>query len=187
MVDDSLTEKLVSSSNIYVGKVCNLRRDMVILPNGRIIDREVVDHPGAVAIIPIVNGKIVLIRQFRQAAGKVLCELPAGTLRRGEEADKCAARELEEETGYVAGNLRRLFHCYLAPGYSTEVIHFYLATNLEQVGSKTDQDEFIEVLTVTKEKALRMIKSNEIEDAKTICGVLMLQRLGGKSVFKDFK
>jgi len=183
MVDEPLTEKLVSSSKIYEGQVYNLRKDTVRLPDGRLADREVVEHPGAVAIIPIVGDKIVLIRQFRQAAGKTLHEIPAGTLRRGEEPERCAARELEEETGYVVGNLKKLFHCYLAPGYSTEVIHFYLATNLKQTGRKTDPDEFVEVLTVTEEEALRMILSNEIEDAKTICGILMLER----NFFKEFK
>lgn len=183
MFDKSLTWKLVSSSNIRKGKLYNLRRDILILPNGKIVDREIIDHPGAVAIIPIVDGKLVLIRQFRQAAGKVLYELPAGTLELGEEPDKCAARELEEETGYIAGNLKRCFHCYLAPGYSTEIIHFYLATNLKHVGSKTDPDEFIKVLIVTKKKALQLIATNEIEDAKTICGILMLEY----NNFKEFK
>ena len=172
MSDKSLTEKLVSTLNIYNGGVYNLRKDTVILPNGNIIDRDIVEHPGAVAIIPIVNNKLVLIRQFRQAAGKVLYEIPAGTLRRGEDPEQCALRELEEETGYFAGSFKMLLHCYLAPGYSTEIITFYLATNLKLVGSKNEQDEFIKVFTVTKKKALQMIKKNEIEDAKTICGIL---------------
>lgn len=176
MGDESLIEKLVHSSNIYEGQLFNLRKDTVKLPNGRLTERHVVEHRGAVAIIPIIGDKIVLIRQFRQAAGKILDEIPAGTLEKGEEPDKCAVRELREETGYV-GNLKRLFHCYLAPGYSTEVINFYSATNLKQVEHETDSDEFIEVLTISKIEAVRMIVSNEIEDAKTICGILMIKRL----------
>lgn len=178
MDDESLIENLVHSINIYEGQLFNLRKDTVRLPNGRLADRDVIGHSGAVAIIPVIDDKIVLIRQFRQAAGKILCELPAGTLKKGEAPDKCAARELREETGYLAGNLKKLFHCYLAPGYSTEIIYVYLATNLEHVEREADSDEFIEVLTVTKGKALRMVLSNEIEDAKTICGILTLQQLG---------
>lgn len=178
MGDDALTEKLVSSSNIYEGRIYNLRKDIVKLPNGRLAEREVVDHPGAVAIIPVIGEKIVLVRQFRHAVGKILCEIPTGTLRKGEKPDKCAARELEEETGYLAESMRRLFYCCLAPGYSSEVLQFYLATGLKEARRKTDPDEFIEVFTVSKEDALRMILANEIEDAKTICGILMLQQSG---------
>lgn len=175
MRDELLLEKLIRSSNIYEGQLFNIRKDTTKLPNSKLIDRYVVEHPGAVAIIPIIEDKIVLIRQFREAAGKILCEIPAGTLKKGEEPDECAARELEEETGYKAGNLKRLFHCYLAPGYSTEIIYFYLATNLKKTRSKNEPDEFIEVLPTTKKKILQMIASNEIEDAKTICGTLMLE------------
>lgn len=175
MRDDLLAEVLVHSSNILVGKPFNVRKDTMKLPNGKQIDRNVVEHPGAVAIIPAAGDKITLVRQFRQAAGKILFELPAGTLKKGEEPAECAARELEEETGYKAGNLRRLFQCYLAPGYSTEIIHFYLATNLKKTRSRLEADEFIEVKPTTKKKILQMIASNEIEDAKTICGILMLE------------
>ena len=175
MRDDLLAEELVHSSNILVSKPFNVRKDTMKLPNGKLIDRNVVEHPGAVAIIPTMGDKITLICQFRQTAGKILFELPAGTLKKGEEPAECAARELEEETGYKAGKLRRLFQCYLAPGYSTEIIHFYLATNLKKTRSKPEADEFIKVKLTTKRKILQMIASNEIEDAKTICGILMLE------------
>lgn len=181
MGKDALTEELVSSSNLHVGRIFNLRRDVVKLPNGKLGEREVVEHPGAVAVVPIVEDRIVLVRQFRHAVGKVLCEVPTGTLRRGESPDACAARELEEETGYVAGSLRKLFHCCLAPGYSSEVINVYRATGLRRTRPATDSDEFIEVLTVTREEALRMVLSNEIEDAKTICGILVLKQMEGDS------
>jgi ADP-ribose pyrophosphatase len=181
MGKDALTEELVSSSNLFGGRIFNLRRDVVKLPNGRLIDREVVEHPGAVAIVPIIGDRIILVRQFRHAVGKVLCEIPAGTLKRGESPDVCAARELEEETGYVAGSLRKLFHCCLAPGYSSEVIHVYLATGLKPTKPNTDSDEFIEVLMATREEALRMVMSNEIEDAKTISGILMLKQIEGNA------
>ena len=179
MDKDALTEELVSSSNLHVGRIFKLRRDVVRLPNGRLTERDVVEHLGAVAIIPILDDRIVFVRQFRHAVGKVLCELPAGTLRRGESPGACAARELEEETGYVAGSLRKLFHCCLAPGYSSEIIHVYLATDLRKTKPTTDSDEFIELLTVSREEALRMVMSNEIEDAKTISGILMLKQIEG--------
>ena len=182
MGKNALTEELVSSSNIHVGRIFNLRRDVVKLPNGRLTAREVVEHSGAVAIVPIVEDRIVLVRQFRHAVGKVLCEVPAGTLRRGESPDACAARELKEETGYVARSLRKLFHCCLAPGYSSEVIHVYPATGLRRTKPATDSDEFIEVLKVTKEEALRMVLSNEIEDAETISGILMLKQIEGNAL-----
>ncbi len=176
MGEDALTERLVSSSNLYAGRLYSLRRDVVRLPDGRLAERDVVEHPGAVAIIPVVEDKVVLVRQYRHAVGKVLCEIPAGTLKKDESPDVCAARELEEETGYVAESLRRLFHCCLAPGYSSEVIHVYLATGLRRTKPRTEADEFIEVISVTWEEALRMIMSNEIEDAKTISGILMLKQ-----------
>lgn len=178
MSDEHLSEKLVKSSNIFEGRLFNLRKDIVRLPNGKTTDRHIVEHRGAVAIIPFINDKIILIRQFRQAAGKILYEIPAGTLENGEEPDTCAARELKEETGYSAANLRRLFQCYLAPGYSTEILHFYQATGLTQVEHKADEDEFIEVLAFTKMEIMQMITQNKIEDAKTICGILFLQLLG---------
>ena len=138
------------------------------------------EHHGAVAIIPVIDEKIILIRQFRPAAGRILYELPAGTLMEGETLDACAARELKEETGYLAGTLSKLFNCYLAPGYSTEIIHFYLAADLEQIEHKTEPDEFIEIFTVTMNDALHMVVSNTIRDAKTICGLLFLEQLHSK-------
>jgi ADP-ribose pyrophosphatase len=179
MDKNTLTEELVSSSNLHVGRVFKLRRDLVRLPNGRLTERDIVEHVGAVAIIPILDDRIIFVRQFRHAVKKVLYELPAGTLRRGENPRVCAARELKEETGYEAGSLRKLFHCCLAPGYSSEIIDIYLATDLRRTKPATDSDEFIEILIVSKEEALRMVMSNEIEDAKTISGILMLKQRGG--------
>jgi len=177
MDDESLIENLVESSIIYQGKLFNLRKNTVKLPNGKITDRDTLEHPGAVAIIPVIDDQIVLIRQFRQATGQILFEIPAGTLKNGEEPKNCATRELKEETGYLADSLTLLFHCYLAPGYSTEILYVFLATDLKQVGCETDPEEFIDVLIVKREKALRMIYSNEIKNAKTICGILTLQQL----------
>jgi ADP-ribose pyrophosphatase len=116
--------------------------------------------------------KTDMVRQYRYAAGRELLEIPAGTLERGEDPDACAARELREETGYVAKTWRRLLRCYMAPGYSSEVIHFYVAEGLEPVGSSPEEDESITVERVTFDAALRMIEDNTIVDAKTVAGVL---------------
>jgi ADP-ribose pyrophosphatase len=166
-------EKTLSSRLLHEGKSFSFKTDHVELPNGRTTTRDIVDHPGAVAIVPLLDdSKIVLIRQFRYAAGKELLEIPAGTLERGEKPDACAVRELKEETGYKANSMRRLLSCYMAPGYSNEVIHLYVATGLKKGEKETEEDEEIAVEAVGFDEALRMIEENKIEDAKTIVGVL---------------
>jgi nudix-type nucleoside diphosphatase (YffH/AdpP family) len=170
------TEEVVSSTTIYSGRVLRYKMARVKLSDGSMHLREVVEHPGAVALIPIVGDQIVLIRQFRLPAGRVLYEIPAGTLEKGESPEECAARELIEETGYRAGKLTELFHCFLAPGYSTEMIRFYLATELESGMQHLDEDEAIQVCPTPIERALEMVHSNEIEDAKTTIGILLCEQ-----------
>src|SRR2546421_610982 len=129
--DSHLIEKLVESKLIYNGRIVHLYVDTVELPNGKRAQREIVRHTGAVAIVPIdSDGNVVMVRQYRHAAGRVLLEIPAGTLNPGEDPDLCAGRELQEETGYKPGKLRRIGGIHLAPGYSTEFIHLYVATQL---------------------------------------------------------
>lgn len=166
-----LIEETVASRIIYKGKLVNIREDIVKSNRGRFV-REIVEHPGAVAIVPAIKDKIIMVCQFRQAAKKVLLELPAGTLREGERPEECAERELVEETGYKAGCLKMLLQCYVAPGYNTEVIHIYLATDLVKAERRLEKDEDIEILKVSLEHALRMIERNEIEDAKSIIGII---------------
>ena len=166
-------EKTLSSRLLHEGRSFSFKTDQVELPNGRTTTRDIVDHPGAVAIVPLLDdSKIVLIRQFRYAAGKELLEIPAGTLEKGEKPDDCAVRELKEETGYEANSMRRLLSCYMAPGYSNEVIHLYVATGLKKGEKEMEEDEEIAVEAVGFDEALRMIEENNIEDAKTIVGVL---------------
>jgi len=166
-------EKTLSSRLLHEGRSFSFKTDQVELPNGRTTTRDIVDHPGAVAIVPLLDdSKIVLIRQFRYAAGRELLEIPAGTLEKGEKPDACAVRELKEETGYEANSMRRLLSCYMAPGYSNEVIHLYVATGLKKGEKETEEDEEIAVEAVGFDEALRMIEENKIEDAKTIVGVL---------------
>ncbi|RMH08015.1 MAG: NUDIX hydrolase, partial [Armatimonadetes bacterium] len=137
-----LNEELIESHIIYRGRVVTLRIDTVRLPSGRTARREIVEHRGAVAIVPLLNPEtVLLIRQYRQAVGEALLEIPAGTLEPDEPPDRCARRELEEETGYAARQLRKLFSQYLAPGYSQEVLHVYLAESLQPTRQHLDEDE----------------------------------------------
>lgn len=169
-----LREETIESIEAFSGRLVKLRVDKVRLPNGRVATREIVVHRGAVAVVPLLEGdRVIMIRQYRQAAGEVLVEIPAGTLEPGEDAAACADRELQEEIGYKARELKLMFRSYLAPGYSTEMLHTYLARGLEPVNADKDADEFIEVVEAPLPDALEMIRTGEIRDAKTICGILM--------------
>jgi ADP-ribose pyrophosphatase len=174
MNSTDLLEKTLHSRRIYDGKVINLRVDTVKLPNGRVTIREVVEHPGAVAIVPFLKPDVILmIRQYRYPTGEVLVEIPAGTLKKDEKPEDCAIRELIEETGYKPGEIRKMLDCYLAPGYSSELIHLYEAKKLVKVKKKPELDERIQVIQVKLKETLKMIEMSEIRDAKTICGILL--------------
>lgn len=169
-----LTETVIGTEEIFRGKIVHLRVDRVRLPDGTESKREIVAHKGAVCIVPIMeDGTVLLVRQFRLAAGAALLEIPAGTREEGEEAADCAARELEEETGYRAGSLQPLFSAYLAPGYSTELIHAYLATDLTKTQAHTDADETVELIPIAADDIERKILSGEIQDSKTISAILV--------------
>ncbi len=168
-------ETVLETSEIYSGKVIHVRLNTVQLSDGMITKREIVEHRGAVCIVPITEDRrIVMVRQFRLAAGKNLLEIPAGTLEQGENPDVCAARELEEETGLKAAKLTALFSAYLAPGYSTELIHSYLATGLATAENKLSQDADERVFTesVSIDEFLDKVKSGDIQDCKSIASVL---------------
>ena len=160
---------------IFTGKVLTLNIDTVTLPNGITTDLEIVRHPGAAAVVPLKdNGAVVLIKQFRHAAGGFIYEIPAGKLHPGEDPMHCAARELEEEIGYVAGRLERLTSILTAPGFTDEVIHIYKATGMTLGRQHLDRDEVLEVLEVTLEEATKMIGAGTIRDAKTIVGLQLV-------------
>jgi len=145
-----------------------------MLPDGRISTREIVEHRGAVAIVPMLSeNKVILIKQFRKPANEDLLEIPAGTLAEGETPIECAKRELVEEIGYSAGKFEELFSIYLAPGYSTEKLHVFLASELKPEERKLDEEEFIEVVEMTLDEAISQIEAGAIKDAKTICGLLL--------------
>jgi ADP-ribose pyrophosphatase len=121
----------LSSRLLHEGRNFDFLVDDVTLPSGHVTQRDIVRHPGAVAIVPVLgNGRVALIRQYRYAAGKMLLEIPAGTPEQGELPLECAARELKEETGYEAEEIEPLLRCFMAPGYSDEVIHFFVAKGL---------------------------------------------------------
>jgi ADP-ribose pyrophosphatase len=172
-----LREKTIESKRIYDGRIVKLRVDTVELPDGTRATREVVEHKGAVAIVPLIDSDtVVMVRQFRQPANEVLLEIPAGTLELGEDPDDCAARELLEETGYRAGSIQKVFKSYLAPGYSSEMLHTYIATGLEKDIAAPEADEFLEIVTIKLADAVAMIETGDIKDAKTICGLLTAQK-----------
>ncbi|MBI2842366.1 MAG: NUDIX hydrolase [Armatimonadetes bacterium] len=175
-----LEEKTIESKRVFEGRIVNLRVDIVELPDGRQTTREVVEHKGAVAVVPLLDhAKVVMVKQYRQPTGQVLIEIPAGTLDKGEDAEACARRELIEETGYSAGKMTKMFSTYLSPGYSDEMLHTFLAEDLTPMQAERDEDEFIEVVVLDLDEAAQMIRRGEIKDAKTVCGLLMAQRIVG--------
>lgn|SRR5262245_7279583 len=167
--------------NIYKGKVVTLNVDTVALPNGVTIDLEIVRHPGASAMVPLLeDGSVILIRQFRHAAGGFIYEIPAGKLHPGEDPLLCAARELEEEIGYRANSFDLLSSIFTAPGFTDEVIHIYRATGLTMAKQSLDRDEVLEVVEMPLHDAITMISTGSIRDAKTIIG-LQLVYLGRRN------
>ncbi|MDD4170573.1 MAG: NUDIX hydrolase [Desulfotomaculaceae bacterium] len=169
----AFTEKKLSTKRLYEGRVINLRVDTVSLPGGQTAIREVVEHAGAVAIVPVnEKGEILLVKQYRYAAGKILLEIPAGKLEPGENPLDCARRELLEETGYDAGGCERLISFYSTPGITNEILHLFLATGLTQKEQNLDDEEYIEVVTVPFDRAIGLIWEGAICDAKTVAGIL---------------
>ena len=158
--------------NIYAGKVVTLNVDTVQLPNGVTIDLETIRHPGAAAVVPIKDdGTVVLVRQFRHAAGGFIYEIPAGKLSPGEDPLHCAARELEEEVGYRASSFELLSSIFTAPGFADEVIHVYKATGLTKGHQQLDRDEVLEIVEMRLDQAIAGIQDGTIRDGKTIVGL----------------
>ena len=173
-----MSQELPNSEYVYRGRVVTLRIDTIATKDGRTIRREIVEHRGAVAIVPMLDSKtVLLIRQYRPAVGESLLEIPAGTLESGEHRDACAARELEEEIGYQAAEMRLMFSQYLAPGYSSEVLHAYIGTNLRKTQTHFDVDEDIEIVPVRVEDIEPMILDGRIKDSKSIAALLVSLRV----------
>jgi ADP-ribose pyrophosphatase len=161
--------------NLYDGRVFRLAKERLRLPNGVMAELEVIRHPGASAIVPLLgDNTVVMIRQYRHAAGGFLWEIPAGTMNPGESPVECARRELPEEVGYQARSFQVLGEIFPVPGYSDERIHIFLATDLTRGRQKLDKDEVLDVKLIPLEKALEMVKKGEIRDAKTIIGLFFM-------------
>ncbi|HEY2419927.1 MAG TPA: NUDIX hydrolase [Neobacillus sp.] len=180
-----LEEKTLKSEEIFSGKVISLHLQDVELPNGKQSKREIIKHPGAVAIIAITDdNKIVMVEQYRKALERTIVEIPAGKLEKGEEPSFCAKRELEEETGYECKSLELLTSFYTSPGFADEIVHVFLAKGLtkKENAASLDEDEFVNLVELTLEDSLRYIKEQKIYDAKTMFAVqyLQLQEASGK-------
>jgi ADP-ribose pyrophosphatase len=169
----SLSEELVSSRRVYDGRVVSLRVDRVRLPSGRVTEREIVEHGGAVGVVAVdEDGQVLLVRQFRSALGTMLLEIPAGTLDPDEDVRDCAFRELEEETGYSATHMEELYVFCSSPGFSNERIWLFLAAGLSRGAQRPETDEIIEVVKIPLDRALEMVATGEICDGKSILGLI---------------
>ena len=177
--DDSLREIYQDGETIYDGKIIRVEKWRVRLPDGREAAREVVIHKGAAAIVPVdAKGMVTLVRQHRVALDTFTWEIPAGKLDSvSEDPLDCAKRELEEETGLRAANWRRLSHVITTPGFCTEQISIYLATELSQHEAHADQDEFLRLQKMPLDEAVNRVMAGEFRDAKTCLGLLMAARV----------
>ncbi len=168
-------EKTIESEQIYKGKVVQLRVDTVSLPDRRTKIREIVVHPGAAAIVPLMNDaedkEVLLVEQYRKAVESKTLEIPAGTLEEGESPEECAKRELIEETGFQASKLDKLMEFYPSPGFSSEIIHIFKASGLKKVSNAEAE---LPIKFVELNELLTKIRNGEIRDGKTVIGVLMV-------------
>ena len=173
-----LIEKTVNSEHIYDGTVVDLWRDTVILPDGKEAFREVINHPGGVCVLALdENNNVLTVRQFRKATDDIMLEIPAGKLEYGEDVLEAAKRELEEETGMVAGEMISLGYFHPTPAYCREKIYMYFARDLSATAQKLDEDEFLEVLGIPFDELYQMVLNNDITDGKTVLAVLKAKEI----------
>src|SRR5436309_1284472 len=178
--------KILASEKVFEGRVFNVTVDSVREAD-KTYTREVVHHHGSAVILPAFDdGTIALVRQYRHPAVKYLLELPAGTLNDKESPEEGAARELEEELGLVAGRLEKLSEFFVSPGFCEEKMWLYLATDLTQTAQRLEEDELIEIVRLPIDRALQMITDGEIEDAKTIIGLMLAAPRLGASLLEPF-
>ena len=175
--DDHLVEHLIEGSQVYAGHFLDVRRDRVALPDGRAAHREYIRHPGAVMVVPLLDdGRLLMERQYRYPMGRVMLEFPAGKLDAGEDPLVCGQRELLEETGYSAAEWAYAGVLHNAIAYSDEGIHIYFARGLTKGVQQLDDGEFLELVTHTVDDLDRLAAQGELTDAKTLIGLLWLQR-----------
>lgn len=173
-------EKTISSEPIYNGKIINVRKDTVQLPNGKTALRELIAHPGGVGVIAVDENKdVFMVTQYRIAAKSDMLEIPAGKMEYGEDPLECGSRELIEETGYKAKNFIHLGEYYATPGYCEEKLNIYLAQDLEFVGQNLDEGEFLNVKKYSLDELYQMVMDNKIYDAKTAIAILKAKAILG--------
>ncbi len=169
-----MTFKLIRSETLFQGRVFKIRRDYVEAPGGRETKFDIVDHGGSVILIPIdQDGKVLFVRQPRYAVGVDLLELPAGTRDGDEPYETCAAREIREETGMEAGTLKKVGQFYLAPGYSTEYMEVYLATDLKENPLEADEDEFLTLVKIPLKEVMERVERGDVPDSKSLAALLL--------------
>ncbi|CAM3965705.1 NUDIX hydrolase [Paenibacillus alkaliterrae] len=164
-------EETIKTDPIFTGKMISLQVDTVTLADGRTATREIVKHPGAAAVMALLDGKLLVVEQFRKPLEKFQIEIPAGKLDPGEDPQTAAARELEEETGYRSNNLKLLSSFYTSPGFADEKLYVYFTDQVEQGVQSPDEDENLKVEAITLEQAEAYIQEGRISDAKTILAV----------------
>ncbi len=173
--------KEIGSTPIYHGRVFDVRQDQVRLPSGRVVHLDIVAHPGAVVLVPVdAQGYLWFVRQYRHAVGKDMLELPAGTLEAGEDIEACAYRELREEIGMSAGTLQKIGEFYPAPGYSTECLYIFLASDLRPDPLPGDDDEFIQVERFPADQAFALAEGGSVLDAKTLAALMLARTYIGQ-------
>ena len=166
--------EFIKSEPLLQGRAFKIRRDTLKTPDGKETKFEIIEHGGSVIIIPVdADGNILFVRQYRHAAGKDLLELPAGTRDGDEPYEDCAAREIREETGMEAGKLEKVGEFYLAPGYSTEFMGVFIATDLKPNPLEADFDEFLSVEKIPVQEALQRAERGEVPDAKSLAALLL--------------
>ncbi len=177
-----LRQRQLASELLYQGRVVSLHRDQVAMPDGQVVERVVVEHHGAVAVVPVTDqGEVILVRQWRYPTGEALLEIPAGGVEPGEDPEAAAMRELQEEIGYRPGKLVKMGEFFTAPGFCSELLHLYLATELTPSRLPGDADEDIEVVRIPLTDL--MADPEALRDAKTLVGLLMVQRMADDSTF----